>query len=439
MSNQLLKKQKHLTESWNYWTLLKQNALTATANHYTEWLELSRKKQLAPEPVEDYLIWLILAGRGWGKTRTGAEDIALYALRNNNVNCAVVAPTHGDLRRVCFGGNSGLLSIIPKECYLKSPDQKGYSSSLSEIRLFNGSKITGYASVEPDRLRGPQFHRAWCDEVASWRYPDAFDQLMFGLRLGENPQCVITTTPKPNKLIKDFVNREDVHVTSGSTFENEENLAESALKMLKERYEGTNLGRQELYAEIIENFEGALWTYDLIEEARLSEDTEKDLQQIIVAVDPAVTSGDNSDETGIIVVGKDYNNEYYVLDDLSGRYSPDKWAKIVINAFYDWNADRIVAEVNNGGDLVERLLRNIDPNVAYRSVRATRGKILRAEPVSALYEQRRVHHIGMYSELETQMCSYTGETNTSPDRLDALVWGLTELSKSSGQVNWRIS
>ena len=358
-------------------------------------------------------------------------------MRNKNVNCAVVAPTHGDLRRVCFGGNSGLLSVIPKECFLKSSDQKGYSSSVSEIRLWNGSKITGYAAQEPDRLRGPQYHRAWCDEIASWRYPEAFDQLMFGLRLGDNPQCVITTTPKPNKLIKDLVNREDCFVTSGSTFENEQNLAESALKMLKERYEGTNLGRQELYAEIIEAFEGALWNPALIDEARLNED--KDLQQIIVAIDPAVTANANSDETGIVVVGKDFNNHYYVLEDLSGRHPPDKWGRIAINAFYDWEADRIVAEVNNGGDLVERLIRNIDYNVPYRSVRATRGKILRAEPIAALYEQRRVHHMDVFSELESQMCSYTGETTSSPDRLDALVWGLTELSKSKGQVNWRIS
>ncbi len=416
-------------------TLLKQNALTATATHYTDWLKTARKKQLAPEG--EYLIWLVMAGRGFGKTRCGAEDIALYAMRNPNVSCAVVAPTHGDLRRVCFGGESGLLSVIPKECFLKSNDQKGYSSSVSEIRLWNGSKITGYAAQEPDRLRGPQFHRAWCDEIAAWRYPEAFDQLMFGLRLGQNPQCVITTTPKPNKIIKDLVKRDDVHITTGSTFKNAENLAESALKMLKERYEGTNLGRQELYAEIIESYEGALWKPQLIEECRTEE--EVDLQQIIVAIDPAVTSNANSDETGIVVVGKDYKNHFYVLEDLSGRHTPEKWGRIAINTFYEWEADRIVAEVNNGGDLVERLIRNYDFNVPYRSVRATRGKILRAEPISALYEQRRVHHVGVFSELESQMGSYTGENNTSPDRLDALVWGLTELSKSKGQVNWRIS
>ena len=402
------------------------------------WLETARDKQLQPKYIQHY-IWLILAGRGWGKTRTGAQDIALYALKNPNTICAVVAPTHGDLRRVCFGGPSGLISIIPKKCFLESKDQKGYSSSVAEIRLHNGSKIIGYAAQEPERLRGPQFHRAWCDEIAAWRYPEAFDQLMFGLRLGDNPQCVITTTPKPTKLIKDLVEREDVYVTSGSTFENEANLAESALAMLKDKYEGTTLGRQELYAEIVDNLEGALWTHELIEEARLKDDTERQLTQIIVAVDPAVTANENSDETGIVVVGKDHNNEFYVLEDLSGRHSADKWGKIAINAFYEWEADRIVAEVNNGGDLVERLIRNIDHNVSYRSVRATRGKILRAEPIAALYEQRRVHHIGVLPELESQMCSYTGEANSSPDRLDALVWAITELSKSRGHVNWRIS
>jgi|TARA_R100000479_G_C6394842_1_gene206654 phage terminase large subunit-like protein len=416
---------------------LQSNAEKATIKLYTDWLKTARSKQLTPK--EKHYIWLILAGRGWGKTRTGAQDIAVYALRNPNTISAVVAPTAGDLRRVCFGGPSGLTSIIPKECYSSDATLKGYSSSMSEIRLFNGSKIVGYAASEPERLRGPQFHRAWCDEVAAWRYPEAFDQLMFGLRLGNNPQCLITTTPKPTKIIKDLVSRDDVVVTSGSTFENEDNLAESALAMLRDKYEGTTLGRQELFAEILEDVDGALWNMKLIDEARLSEETERDLSQIIVAIDPAVTANDDSDETGIVVVGKDHNNEYYVLEDLSGRHTADKWGKIAVNAYYDWDADRIVAEVNNGGDLVERLIRNVDPNIPYRSVRATRGKIVRAEPIAALYEQRRVHHMGIYPELESQMCTYTGDTKTSPDRLDALVWGLSELNKSLGNVNWRIS
>jgi len=415
-------------------TKLQEESNKQTIALYTNWLKTARDKQIAPD--EQYYIWLILAGRGWGKTRTGAQDIALFALRNPGTNCAVVAPTHGDLRRVCFGGPSGLLSIIPKDCFSKSA-YKGYSSSTSEIRLQNGSKISGFAAQEPDRLRGPQFHRAWCDELAAWRYPETFDQLMFGLRLGDNPQCVITTTPKPSKIIKSLMEREDCFITRGNTFENEENLAESALAMLKDRYEGTTLGRQELYAEIVDNVEGALWTNKMIEDSRISD--ERELTQIVVAIDPAVTANANSDETGILVVGKDANNSFYVLEDLSGRYSADKWGRMAIKAFYEWEADRIVAEVNNGGDLVERLLRSIDSDIPYRSVHATRGKLVRAEPIAALYEQGRVHHVGMFPELEAQMCSYVGDIKTSPDRLDALVWGMTELSKSRGRVDWRIS
>lgn len=419
----------------NSWTKL-QTAEKQTINQYTDWIQTARPKQI--NPLRDELVWLILAGRGWGKTRTGAQDLALYALRNPNVICAVVAPTHGDLRRTCFDGESGLLSVIPEECYRQ--DGSGYSSYRGEeIHLHNGSKIIGYAAINPERLRGAQFHRAWCDELAAWRYAEAFDQLMFGLRLGENPQCVITTTPKPIPIIKSLVERDDVIVTTGNTFENEENLAATALSMFKERYEGTTLGRQELYAEILEDFEGALWSNRMIEETRLPEDTDIELQKIVVAVDPAVTSHADSDETGIVIVGKDFADRYYVIDDISGIYSPDQWARKAIQAVYEYEANHLVAEVNQGGDLVERLIKSIDPSCPYRAVRATRGKMLRAEPISALYEQKKVHHIGYLAELEQQMVSYTGETNASPDRLDALVWGLTELSKSRGEVNWRIS
>ena len=410
----------------------------ATLKLYTDWISKARDKQLTPN--EQFHIWLILAGRGWGKTRTGAQDIALFALRNPDTISAVIAPTHSDLRRVCFGGPSGLLSIIPEECFFVSRGRKSYSETTAEIRLKNGSKIVGYAAIEPDRLRGPQFHRAWCDELAAWRYTQTFDQLMFGLRLGDNPQCIITTTPKPTPIIKSLIERDDCFVTSGSTFENEANLAPSALQMLKERYEGTTIGRQELFAEVIDNVDGALWSQSMIDENRLPQETERELTNIIVAIDPAVTSNDDSDETGIVVVGKDANNEYYVLEDQSGKYSADKWARRAINLFYDWDADRIVAEVNNGGDLVERLIRDIDSSVNYRPVHATRGKLVRAEPISALYEQKKVHHIGVFPELEQQMTTYTGERlKPSPDRLDALVWGLTEISRSKGNVNWRVS
>tara|TARA_B100001057_G_scaffold330693_1_gene331006 strand:+ start:4311 stop:5567 length:1257 start_codon:yes stop_codon:yes gene_type:complete len=408
-----------------------------TANLYTDWLNTARTSQLTPQG--DWHIWLILAGRGWGKTRTGATDATLYALRNPEVQVAVVTPTFGDLRRVAFGGVSGILKTMPHECLLEGRGQ-GYNSSASEIRLFNGSKIMGFSATEPDRLRGPQFHRAWCDELAAWRYPEAFDQLMFALRLGKNPQCVITTTPKPTPLVQQLATRNDVKITTGTTFENSANLAETTLSMLKERYEGTTLGRQELYAEIIDGLDGALWNNKMINDARLPKDFKTEYTKIIVAIDPAVTSHADSDETGIVVVAKDHTNKYYLLEDRSGKYSPDQWGRIAIELFYTFQANVIVAEVNNGGDLVERLLRSIDSHVRYKSVHASRGKLLRAEPISALYEQGRVSHLGVFPELESQMCTYTGDRpKPSPDRLDALVWGLTELSKSRGDVAWRIS
>ena len=404
----------------------------------TNWYQMARKEQL--DPNGDWSIWLVLAGRGWGKTRTGAESIITYAIKNPNTICGVIAPTSGDLRRVCFEGPSGLLKNLPRECYLDS-ESKSYNRSAMEIKLWNGSVIQGYAAIEPDRLRGPQFHRIWADELAAWRYPEAYDQMMFGLRLGTNPKLVITTTPRPSKLIKDLVKRngDDVVLIKGSTFDNAENLAESSLKLLKEKYENTSLGRQELYAEIIEEVEGALWTMHLIDRARKEKKDIPDFSRVVIAIDPAVTSKQTSDETGIIVVGKGQDNRYYVLEDSSGRFSADAWARKAVDLFYEYSADRIVAETNNGGDLVERLIRSVDNQVPYKAVHATRGKIVRAEPISALYEQNKVHHIGSFPVLEDQMISYTGSFQTSPDRLDALVWGLSELSKSSGNPNWRIS
>lgn len=418
-------------------TSLRSQGHRAVASLYTDWLSTARPTQLTPQG--DWNIWLILAGRGWGKTRTGAADAMLYALRNPEVQVAVITPTFGDIRRVAFGGVSGILKTLPQGCMLEGRGQ-GYNSSASEIRLFNGSKIFGFSATEPDRLRGPQFHRAWCDELAAWRYPETFDQLMFALRLGDNPQCVITTTPRPTPLIRKLLDRDDVRVTTGSTFENEANLAESTLAMLKEKYEGTTLGRQELYAEVLDNLEGALWNNRMIDEARLPKDSQIEFTKIVVALDPAVTANDDSDETGIVVVGKDQQNKYYLLDDKSGKYSPDEWGRLSVELYYTWEANLIVAEVNNGGDLVERLIRSIDTSCRYRSVHASRGKMLRAEPISALYEQGKVHHLGVFPELENQMCTYTGDRpKPSPDRLDALVWGLTEISKSRGEIAWRVS
>ena len=417
---------------------LQQQGHRATSDLYIDWLNTARPAQITP-PNDDWNIWLILAGRGWGKTRTGAADALLYALRTPESQVAVVTPTFGDLKRTAFEGPSGILKSLPPECVM-SGRGRGYNASGASIRLYNGSQIMGFSATEPDRLRGPQFHRAWCDELAAWRYPDTFDQLMFALRLGKSPKCVITTTPRPTPMIRNLMQRDDVKITTGSTFENAENLAESTLRMLRDKYEGTQLGRQELYAEVIDQMEGALWKPSMIEEQRLKPDEERELTRIIVAVDPAVTNNDDSDETGIVIVGKDAQNRFYVLEDISGNYSADAWGRAAIRAFYEWQADQIVAEVNNGGDLVEKLIRSIDGTINYRAVHATRGKLVRAEPIAALYEQRRVHHMGIFPELESQMCTYTGERlKPSPDRLDALVWGLAELSKSKGDITWRIS
>lgn len=416
-----------------YLTNLPTTSKKATIQLYNDWYRTARNKQLKPRG--DWNVWLILAGRGWGKTLTGAIDVVLYAISHENVRVAVVAPTTGDLRRVCFEGVSGIVSQMPLECY--KDGYSSYNKSTSEIELYNGSKIMGFSASEPDRFRGSQYHRAWCDELAAWKYPDSWNQLQFGMRLGTKPQTLVTTTPRPTNLIKKLYDRKDVYKTQGSTFENKDNLAESALTLFKQQYEGTRLGRQELYAEILEDIEGALWSLSMIEECRVNEIP--DMKRVVVGIDPAVTSNINSDETGIVVCGLGLDDRYYILDDVSGKMSADAWAKTAVNVYHKYKASRIIAEVNNGGDLVERLLRTIDKNIPYKAVTATKGKVIRAEPISALYEQKRVSHCGVFSKLEDQMCSFTGEKSNSPDRLDALVWGLTELSKSSMTALWRIS
>lgn len=365
-------------------------------------------------------------------------DVISYGLANPESQIAVVVPTFGDLRRVAFGGVSGILANIPPELLLEGRGQ-GYNAANQEIRLFNGTKIMGFSATEPNRLRGPQFHRAWCDELAAWQYPDTFDQLMFGLRLGANPRCVITTTPKPTAQIKNLLKRDKILITRGNTFENAANLAPAALSQLEEKYGNTRLGRQELYAEVLDDYEGALWSYSMIEATRITPQEAPEMQRIVVAIDPAVTNNENSDETGMVVAGQGIDSRYYVFEDVSGKMTPDGWGRLAVDMFYKYQADRIVAEVNNGGDLVERLIRTIDNNVPYTPVNAARGKIIRAEPIAALYEQKRVSHVGMFSDLEEQMCSYTGVSKKSPDRLDALVWAITELSQSSGTAYWRIS
>jgi len=387
--------------------------------HMATWKATARPNQLTPDG--DWLTWVILAGRGWGKTRTGAEDAAWYGMANPGSRIAVVAPTSADARDTCIEGDSGLLNVLPREAV------QTWNRSLGELILVNGTRYKTFSADEPERLRGPQHHRAWADELAAWRYPEAWDQLMFGLRLGQHPQAVVTTTPKPTPLVKSLVAAKTSIVTRGSTFDNAANLAPSALQMLKDKYEGTRLGRQELEAEILGDLPGALWSLSTLDAYRLREAPE--VSRIVVAVDPAVTATEASDEHGIVVAGIS-EQRGVVLEDASLSGSPNEWARRAVSLYRSWNADCIVIEVNQGGDMVAHTIRTIDPNVNIREVRASRGKHVRAEPIAALYEQGRVAHVGAFPELEAQMTQMTTsgyEGEGSPDRVDALVWAFTEL------------
>ena len=388
--------------------------------------ELARPEQL-PTDKNDWLVWLYLAGRGAGKTRTAAEWLAWQATRNPKTRWAIAAPTYSDARDTCAEGESGIINVLREYGTLKD-----YNRSIGEIFLTNGSRIKLFSGEEPDRFRGPQFHGGWFDELAAFKYPEAWDQYQFGLRLGTHPQTIVTTTPRPTKLIKDLIAREGVRVIRGSTFDNAKNLAPSALAELKLRYENTRLGRQELYGEILDNVEGALWTREMIELARV--ETAPPLVRVVIGVDPAVTSSDTSDETGIIAAGIASDGNYYILNDKSLRASPDAWARAAVNLYHETNADKIIAETNNGGDMIIMLMKQVDSSIAVKKVTATRGKQLRAEPISSLYEQGRVHHVGYFEQLEMQMCEWTPISTDSPDRLDALVWALTELNSGGSSM-----
>lgn len=384
-----------------------------------KWQSRARPNQITPDG--DWLAWVILAGRGWGKTRTGAEDAAWAGMANPGWRIAVVAPTSADARDTCIEGDSGLLNVLPREAV------QTWNRSLGELILVNGTRYKTFSADEPERLRGPQHHRAWADELAAWRYPEAWDQLMFGLRLGQHPQAVVTTTPKPTPLVKSLVAAKTSYVTRGSTFDNAANLAPSALAMLREKYEGTRLGRQELDAEILGDLPGALWSLATLDAYRLREAPQ--MGRIVVAVDPAVTATEASDEHGIVVAGL-ADQRGIVLEDASLSGSPNEWARRAVSLYRSWNADAIVIEVNQGGDMVAHTIRTIDPNVRIKEVRASRGKHVRAEPIAALYEQGRVAHVGTFPVLENQMTQMTSqgfEGEGSPDRVDALVWAMTDL------------
>lgn len=387
---------------------------------------LARPDQIEPEGEWD--IWLCLAGRGWGKTRTGAEWVREKVASNLYGRIALVAETAADGRDVIVEGDSGILSLYPRS------ERPTYEPSKRRITWSNGAVATVYNATEPDQLRGPQHDLAWSDEVAKWKYArETWDQLQFGLRLGNDPRQIVTTTPRPIELVKAIVAGKEgkVHITRGRTLDNASNLAGKFLEKIQNRYSGTRLGRQELDGVILGDLPGALWRLEDIDVYRV-ESAPESLQRIVVAVDPAVTNTEDSDEHGIIVVGAN-GDHGYVLADGSMSGTPNAWARRAIALYDEYQADEIVAEVNQGGDMVESTIKSIRPNINVRQVRATRGKHVRAEPVAALYEQGRFHHVGAFPELESQMTEMTNagfEGDGSPDRLDALVWGASNLYPS---------
>ena len=390
---------------------------------------LAREDQIAPDG--DWDIWLVMSGRGFGKTRTGAEWVKGEVAAGRAGRIALIAETAADGRDVMAEGESGILAVYPKK-----EDRPLYEPSKRRITWQNGAVATIYNATEPDQLRGPQHDLAWSDELAKWKYArETWDQLQFGLRLGEKPRQLVTTTPRPIELIKALVSGSEgkVHITRGRTMDNRINLAASFLEKIEAKYAGTRLGRQELNGEILGDIPNALWTLANIDTARIKEHPAT-MRRIYVAIDPAISNTEQSDEHGIIVVGQSADGkDGYVLEDASLKGSPLDWAKRALSVHDRWQADGIAVEVNQGGDMVAQTIRSVRAGVKIVEVRATRGKHVRAEPIAALYEQGRIHHVGAFIDLETQMTQMTTfgfEGDGSPDRVDALVWGLSVLFPS---------
>ncbi len=389
-----------------------------------DWDEWARWNQIMPSSL-NWQYWLIQAGRGFGKTRTGAETVRKVVEGGQYKRIALVGRTAADCRDTMVEGESGILEVFP-------PHQRPkYEPSKRRITFHNGVKATTYSAEKPDSLRGPQHDFAWCDELAAWQYEEAWDQLLFGLRLGENPRAVITTTPRPTKIIRELMKDKLTVISRGNTYDNIDNLAPAFLNAIIKKYEGTRLGRQEIEAELLEDNPDALWSRSIIDDLRVRTVPEGvELVHVIVGVDPAVTNNKKSDSTGIVVAAKGSDSHFYVLSDKTTKDTPKEWAGAAIRQYHLWQADKIIGEVNNGGDLVAEVINTVDSTVAFGSVRASRGKIVRAEPISALYEKGIVHHVGIFGELEDEMCDWVpGEK--SPDRMDALVWALTELLGST--------
>ncbi|MDF3060135.1 MAG: ATP-binding protein [Microvirga sp.] len=386
--------------------------------------------QMPPDPAGDWHTWLLLGGRGAGKTRAGAEWVTglvggVIGIAARPVGrIALVGETFADVRDVMIDGPSGLRAVAP------AGERPQWKPTLRRLEWRNGALAHAFSAEDPDSLRGPQFEAAWCDELGKWRYADeTWDMLQFGLRLGARPRQAVTTTPRRIPLIRRLIDAPGVVTTKARTADNAANLAPSFLAQVTAMYGGTRLGRQELDGELIEDRADALWQREAIERARVV--AAPALRRIVVAVDPPATSGRDAGACGIVAAGVDAAGLGYVLADASvARAAPEIWAARALALYRSLEADALIAEVNQGGEMVAAVLRLLDPSVPVTTVVATRGKHARAEPVSALYAQGRVRHVGALPELEDEMCDFgpAGLSNgRSPDRLDALVWALTHL------------
>lgn len=395
------------------------------------WRFWARPEQIAPNG--DWNIWLINAGRGFGKTRAGVEWVREKVRQGGQKRIAAVAATNSDIERVMVKGESGFLACCSPSDKTVNGVKLGmpeWSPTKRTLTWENGAQVQFFSAEEPERLRGPQFHHAWCDELCAWNKDrDTWDMLQFCLRLGSHPQVCITTTPKPTKLLREITKNPKTVVTSGSTFDNSANLASTYLEAVRTQYEGTRLGRQELFAEVLDEASGALWTRGMLAECEIDAEDVPELVRVVVSVDPAVSANAESDMTGMIVAGMDLNGTCYILADHTDRYTPEQWATKAVELYNEYEADCIVAERNQGGEMVRHTLMTVDETVPIRMVHASRGKFARAEPVSSLYERGKVRHVKGLDALEDQLVQWEPLGSIgSPDRLDALVWAITNLA-----------
>lgn len=399
------------------------------------WSFWARDDQWPPDGK--WTTWLVLGGRGAGKTRTGAEWIRglVYGTppfaQEAVGRIALIGETQADARDVMVEGISGLLAIHPRD------ERPVWHKTLRKLTWPNGAVAHVFSADDPETLRGPQFGAAWLDELAKWKKAEeAWDMLQFGLRLGETPRQIVTTTPRPVPLLKRLLDDPLTVISRAKTQANIYNLAPAFLDRIVGRYKGTRLGRQELDGELIEDRDDALWSRPLIEQSRIAPQDVPDLARIVVAVDPPISSTQHADRCGIVTAGMAADGRIFVLEDSTlATATPSRWAQKALSAYHRHHADSVIVEVNQGGEMVESVIRSVDSHVPIRPVRATRGKYLRAEPVAHLYERGRVFHAGVLPELEDEMCDFGPgphgpalSSGRSPDRLDALVWAVTALA-----------